>query len=217
MKPAQTASTPLHFIVVGEPTWRCVREWRQRAKEIAGFYPGATCHIWHGEALHKRIRGGFGEEVVAAVHGLSSADAATLASWCLLHLFGGMFHASGLRLLAPMTIPDGAGIAAFNDVRPTATGWTAITPALLWSRAGRDEWALAVDMKVKALRDAPSGLPSDDVILGHAIGQAAVKRGGRGEDDQWIGQVKAIPGTGGDEDQAFVAPDGTIVALLETP
>lgn len=214
MKAAASIGLPLHVIVVGEPTWRRVREGRQHGKEVAARYGGAPLHIWQGNVLRNRIRLGLGEEVAATFDNLPSpSDAVTLASWCLLHLFGGMFHAPGLQLLAPMKIPDDAGVAAFNDVHRHSSVWAAINTAILWSRPGRAEWKLAIDMKIKALREGPSLLPPDPVILGHAFGFAAVGRGGRCADDQWVGQVRAIPGGVGTEGRAFVAPDGTMVAV----
>ena len=219
MKPAGTAAAPLHFIIPEErpPARRHVREWRQSANEIAALYADATCRIWHGEELRDQIRRGFSAEVVAAFDDLPPhAGGAALASWCLLHLFGGLFHAPGLRSLAPMKVPDDQGVAAFNDVHSPSSGWTSVDTALLWSRPDRPEWAFAIDMKIRAWRQTPPRLPPDHVLLGHALALAAVKRGARSEDDQWIGQVRSIPGIAGADSLAFVAPDGTIVALRET-
>lgn len=209
---------PLHFILP-EPAsirrlWRC----RRRASETAALYPGATWRIWHGSELREQINRGSGANVADAFDALPSPlDRMRLASWCLLHQFGGLFHAPGLRLMTPLPIPQAAGAAGFNDLTASASGWSAISPDLLWSRAGRREWELAIDIKIETGRHSSGRAPTDEAILGMAFGATVAEQGERGDDDQWVGQAIPVLGPSGARNKALVAPDGTMVALIEAP
>ena len=214
MKPAAVPGEFVHLIVdTKTAAGRERRSWRTHQSDVAALYGRQGCRTWHPDALRDLLRQNFGAELAATYdmlpcpHGRSA-----LASWCLLYQFGGLFLDHRLRLFTQLKVPEGRGVAAFNDVSPGASGWTGIDPAILWSQPQRSEWTTAIDIRIAERTGSRPALP-DAVVLGYAFGAAARERGERHVDDQWIGQLRSVPRSATTNEQAFVTPEGSIVAF----
>jgi hypothetical protein len=182
-------------------------------------YPGADYRLWDGDALRETIAREFEPAVLEAFDRLQPyAYKADLGRYCLLYLYGGLYVDLGVRCMAPIRPPRGAGIAGFRDFEFVSPSWTAVSTGVLWAKSRRSELRIAIDYVVDNCRTrfygANSLYPTGPALLGRAmIAAMAEKKQQSDADDQWIGVTRLLTPGRPRERMCYIAPDRTIAAL----
>jgi LmbE family N-acetylglucosaminyl deacetylase len=191
----------------------------QNANALRMLYPQAEYRLWDGNSVRDVISSNFEPEVLEAFETLQPYSyKCDLARYCLLYLFGGLYVDLGIRCINQLRPPADVGVASFRDNDLLSPCWTAAANGIIWARPGRREFRIALDYILENCRDKYYGrnplYVSGPVVWGRALAAGkAEKRQQADADDQWIGVSRPVTPGQRPQNECFVAPDHSIIAM----
>ena len=188
-------------------------------QDLLALYPRTQYKLWLKDEVRAFLREAFDADVLSTFDTLKPyAFKADLARYCLLYAQGGLYVDLGIRLMKTWDVPEAFGFSAFKELNFTSISWAIVQNGLIWSRPGRRELEIAIKWIVENCRARYYGrgalYSTGPVLFGRAIVAAMAAHGQADEaDDQWIGEYRWVTPDGAMKNDAYVAPDHTVVAF----
>lgn len=192
-----------------------IPEFIKLATESVKKYTKAQSYeLFNHDTLRDFIKSHFEERVVAAYDLLKPyAYKADLGRYCLLYVRGGWYFDISVRMIANYMPPENCDLVAFRDRQiHSGTNW-ACSNTIIYSRPHNEVFNTAIDKVVENCRARFYGItplcPTGPTLFGSAMAQHGPNRA------NIIGDMISLTPNHLNKNNAFVLPDGEIVALCK--